>query len=72
MDYVSISNLLLEFEECETRVCVNVTINNDMTLEEEESFYVSGYSSIWLPSEETIEAFFNGEIKIKDDECKNL
>ena len=62
---------LLEFEECDTRRCVNVTINNDMTLEKVESFEVIVYFRDFL--------FFirggqnYGEIKIMDDdERKNL
>ena len=66
------SHLLFEFEECETRRCVNVTVNNDMTLEKVESFYVYGnfeYSNLWGGF---IYGTFDGEIKIMDDDdCKN-
>ena len=65
MDYVSMSDLSFEFEECDTRYCVNVTVNNDMTLEETESFYVYDIR-IFAPF------FFpwtsDGEIVIMDDD----
>ena len=63
------SPLILELEECETRHCGNVTVNNDMTLEKVESFYVYGDTLYgWI-----INAMIDGEIKIiDDDEGKNL
>ena len=33
-------NVTVEFEECTTSLCVNITINDDSTLEEEEEFDV--------------------------------
>ena len=59
---------VLKFDKCETRRCVNVTVNNDVTLEQEESFFITV----------TLDSFYywppEGEIKIMDDkdECKNL
>ena len=43
MDYVvTIGHIiLLQFDECESRHCVNVTINNDMTLELMERYLMS-------------------------------
>ena len=72
MDYVSTSDLSLKFEECDTRSCLNVTVNNDMTLEKAESFYIFGsvnFNYHVIP----YHAGFYGQIKIMDDdECKNL
>ena len=68
MDYVSVSYQLLEFEVCDTRRCLNITINNDMTLEKAESFGVAVYLS-----GVAVTGRFFGEIKIMDDnEGKNL
>ena len=64
------SHLLLGFEECDTRSCVNVTVNNDMTLEKVESFFVHGNL---VPLHFYISGKFDGVIQIiDDDECKNL
>ena len=75
MDYVNMSHLLLKFEECDTRRCVSVAVNNDMTLEKVESFYVYGNLNTFLPFGgffAGIYGIIDGEIKIMDDnECKN-
>ena len=58
------SDQFLQFKECDTRRCLNVTINNDMTLERPESFYIY----VDGPYGESY-----GEIRIMDDdERKNL
>ena len=73
MDYVSLSRHLLEFEECDTRHCMNVTVNNDVTLEKVESFSIFGFFNTYLQHfYGIINGTFGGEIKIMDDECKNL
>ena len=40
-DYVTLEHMILHFDECERKHCVNVTINNDMALELMESFHVT-------------------------------
>ena len=74
MDY-DMSQLPFKFEECDTRRCLNVTVNNDMTLEKAESFYVhpdfDTRNLLYYISFFGI--YYNGEIKIMDnDERKNL
>jgi hypothetical protein len=66
LDYVNMRHML-KFDKCETRRCVNVTVNNDITLEQEESFVIT------VTLEEDISVFYyyyrplEGEIKIMDD-----
>ena len=57
------SHLSLEFEECETRRCLNVTVSNDMTVEKVESFYFSGIADDLL-----IHGRLDGAIEIMDDD----
>ena len=74
MDYDKLE-LLIKFEECETRLCVNITLNNDMTLEKVESFHFQGYLGVstYNFNQRFIYGNFDAEIKIMDDdECKNL
>ena len=40
MDYFTV-NTILVFDKCENRRCVNVIVNNDMTLEQDESFSIT-------------------------------
>ena len=66
----------IELDGCAARHCVNVTINNDRTLEQLESFYVTHYPEILLriDSELVITSIDNvtkAEINIVDDERKN-
>ena len=69
---------MLKFDKCETIRCVNVTVNNDVTLEQEESFFIIADSYDFLGHFSYIFIFLyeplEGEMKIMDDkdECKNL
>ena len=40
MDYGRLVEVILEFEACELRRCLNVFINNDLIPEDMESFFV--------------------------------
>ena len=69
MDYIGMDTTL-EFDECDTKHCVNVTVSNDVTLELVESFFVTLEWTVRRP-------IFNpilGEIKIMDDrdECEEI
>ena len=67
----------VEFDECATRHCVNVAINNDVTLEQVESFYVTHAPEVLVRVNSElmltiIDNVTKAEIKIVDDERKNL
>ena len=66
----------IELDGCAARHCLNVNINNDTTLEQVESFYVTHSPEILLriDSELVITSVDNvtrAEINIVDDERKN-
>ena len=63
-------NMTLTFQECTTSLCVNITINDDITLEEEEEFDVlvelnseASLRNITLIRNQTM-------VFITDNECK--
>ena len=75
MDYDPYTHSVLE---CVTRFCLNVTANDDMTLEKVESFYVTHDRNIILAygsgevNHKTIHNVTKAEIKIVDNERKDL
>ena len=65
MDYGSVDTTLL-FAACESQSCVNVSITNDDTLENTESFFVN-LNRNGLDSRITLDPT-RGEIEILDDD----
>ena len=79
MDYDPMhTNARMVFDECVARYCMNVTINDDTTLEKVESFYVTHSREVlvvFVDSDVSMIRIGNvtkAEIKIVDDERKNL
>ena len=78
MDYDPNLHPVMKFDECVTRYCLNVTVNDDMTLEKVESFYVTHAPEIIVTFDlddiriVRIRNVSKAEIKIVDNECKNL
>ena len=68
-------NTILVFDKCEKRRCVNITVNNDMTLEQWELFSVTIDLSTEHTSTINIDIVTTKiEIWIMDDDnqCKSL
>ena len=65
-DYGSI-NVTLMFDACETRSCVNVTIENDLVNEEDENFFYTLDRTPGLPPNINLNPV-DGEVLIEDDD----
>ena len=63
MDYGAVSTLLM-FSSCETRQCTNITITNDVGLEDTESFSIT----LLRATDTTTLDLLVGEIEITDDD----
>ena len=66
MDYGAVSTLLM-FDSCETKQCTNITIMNDVGLENTESFLIT---LLWTTDTNIAldPAAVVGEIEITDDD----
>ena len=69
MDYIAVSFPFLMFGACERRRCVNVTIENDVVLEDTESFDVTLERTTGLDGRITLDPV-DGEIEITDNDGK--
>ena len=67
MDYTAVSLTILMFGACERRRCVNVTIENDVVLEDTESFDVTLERVTGLDGRISLDPV-DGEIEITDND----
>ena len=61
----------ITFEECQRRECTNITIYDDMSLEREETFFITLTKPSTLDNRIRIDGS-QKTVKIRDDDCKAL